>query len=319
MKKVPNIWGKRTDKGLKQATENAASRSGFALLITLSVLVIVITLTGVLTGYLDRARKDASKSKALVQANLYYADIKSFLSKTKHPKELFSMLYAAPFPLVSKDGSFSLVLACHPLNNAINIAWLKETANKKMQHRHELAQRLFDAIVQRYELTDPVRLLEMIGEALRGEGDLWVLQGHLSQNNGMISYQIFEQILLQYAVETGDRNVQKVPWKELFVFGYEADSTVTDVIAGDYLSPSLLSLLFGLDETVVKESWSKGEGALKQLAETYGITYESKLFSDKAGRASQCDVQFDYEKERFRFLFNDIEGEVSSFEFYGKQ
>ena len=304
---------------MKKETKSVPVRRGFALLITLSVLVIVVTLTGVLTGYLDMARKDASKSKALVQANLYYADIKSFLGKVKNKKELFTVLYAAPVPLVSEDGSFSLILACRPRNSGIPFHWLKTTENKKMQHRHEIAQNLFDAIVQRYELTDPVRLEEMIGEGLQGKGDLWVLQGHLSQNNGMISYRIFEQILLQYEVETGDTNVRKVPWKKLFVFRYRPSDIKADVVAGDYLSPTLLSLLFGVEESALKESWSEGEGALKQLAETYSFSYDSKLFSDKVGRASQCDVQFEYEKERFMFLFNDTEGEVSSFEFYGKQ
>jgi len=299
--------------------KNVPARKGFALLITLSVLVIVITLTGVMTGYLDMARNNASKSKALVQANLYYADIKSFLGKVKNKKELFTILYAAPVPLVSEDGSFSLILACRPRNSSIPFYWLKTTENKKMQYRHKVAQNLFDAIVQRYELTDPARLEEMIKEGLYGGGELWVMQGHLSQNNGMISYHIFEQILLQYEVETGDTNVRKVPWKKLFVFGYHPADIKSDVVAGDYLSPTLLSLLFGVEESVLKESWSEGEGALKQLAETYGFSYDTKLFSDKIGRISQCDVQFEYEKERFMFLFNDTEGEVSSFEFYGKQ
>ncbi|MCF6205631.1 MAG: hypothetical protein L3J47_01880 [Sulfurovum sp.] len=51
-------------------------RSGFALIITLSVLMVVIALTGVLIGYLDTARRDASQTKALIQANLFFADTK---------------------------------------------------------------------------------------------------------------------------------------------------------------------------------------------------------------------------------------------------
>jgi len=304
---------------VNQERQSVPLKPGFALLITLSVLVIVIILTGVMAGYLDSARRDASKSKALIQANLYYADIKNFVTKVKDKKTLFTLLYAAPVPLVSKENGFSLILACRPLNSGIPLYWLKETDNKKMQQRHEIAQRLFDAIVQHYELTDPIRLEEMIKEGLYGGGELWVMQGHLSQNNGMISYQIFEQILLQYEIESGDENVKKVPWKKLFVFTGRPEDAVSDVLAGDYFSPILLSLLFGVDESALKESWSEGDGALKQLAETYGFSYENKLFSDTTGRMSQCNVQFDYEGERFMFVFNDVEGEVSGFEFYGKQ
>ena len=34
---------------------------------------------------------------------------------------------------------------------------------------------------------------------------------------------------------------------------------------------------------------------------------------------SRCEVQYDYEGERFGFVFEDIEGEVKYFEFLGKE
>jgi type II secretory pathway pseudopilin PulG len=309
----------RTDSILGERTDRTAyAKQGFALLVTLSVLVIVIGLTGVLVGYLNDARQDASKSKALVQANLYYANLKQFLTKFKNRNTLYSILYTAPVPLVSEEGDFSLTLACRPLANGLDIRWLAKDNHKGMQSRYTVAQKVFDALAERYELADPTVLEEMIIAEIGG-GERDGLQGHSSQKNGMISYSIFERILTQYEIETGDEHIKLVPWKKLFSFPLSSTDTKMGVLSGDYLSPELVSLLFDLDVPEVKEEWHEGNGALKHLSELYAIEYDRKLFSEKFVNASRCEVSYDYRKMHFMFGFNDIEGEVKDFEFYGKQ
>jgi len=301
-----------------QADSSVQQRHGFALLITLSVLIIVIALTGVLTGYLDEARKDADQSRALVQANLYYADLKSFLTKFKDKEALYSILYASPIPLAAQEGDFSLTLSCRPFGSGLDIRWLGADANASMQSRYRVTQKVFDALVQRYELSDPVELEEMIVNRVQQRDDP-VTQAHLRQNNGIISYTVFQDILMRYEMKTGDEHVRLVPWKSLFSFPLSSTERRREKLAGNYLSVPLLSLLFDLDEAEVKASWTEGKGALKHLAETYGIDYDSKLFSDTFVNTSRCEVAFDYRRSRFMFAFNDIEGEVKDFEFYGKQ
>ena len=50
-------------------------RQGFALLVTLSVLSVIIALTMVLLSYFDEVKQDSSKTKALIQADVYYTNI----------------------------------------------------------------------------------------------------------------------------------------------------------------------------------------------------------------------------------------------------
>lgn len=64
------------DKPKKIVRVAISMRKGFALLITLSVLAVLMALTGVLLGYFGEVRKDAMATNALIQGNLYYTDIK---------------------------------------------------------------------------------------------------------------------------------------------------------------------------------------------------------------------------------------------------
>jgi len=72
----------------------------------------------------DEARKEATSAKALIQADLYYTDVKKLFSGFKEKKALYSVLYLSPVPLVSPDGRFSVIVKCDPAVNAVNINWL---------------------------------------------------------------------------------------------------------------------------------------------------------------------------------------------------
>ena len=61
-----------------------------------------------------------------------------------------------------------------------------------------------------------------------------------------------------------------------------------------------------------------GAVALKTFVQDNGGTYEQNLFAKEFLAQSQCEVQYGYEGERFSFKFEDIEGEVKNFEFFGK-
>ena len=51
------------------------TRQGFALLITLSVLSVIIALTTVLLSYLEEVQQDSTDTKALIQADIYHTNI----------------------------------------------------------------------------------------------------------------------------------------------------------------------------------------------------------------------------------------------------
>jgi len=303
------------DKPEPTIHESVPHRRGIALLITLSVLAAMIALTSILLGYFDTVRKDATATKALIQGDLYYEDIRKIFKKFKKKKTLYSTLYKMPVPLSSPDGRFSVLLTCHPLSNGVNINWLGMGNTPAMVEQYNAAQKVFDTVVQAYNLEDPQRLYELLLEEIGGRNRfVRKEQSRLRQKNGIISYRQFEHILSRYQFETDDRKVGRVPWKKLFSFVPGAK-----VIDGDYISPELLAILFDIDIEAVREEWVAGELKLKNFVEERGEAYSAKLFAQDFLEEAGCEVQYGYADGRFRFAFTDIQGEVKNFEFYGKQ
>ncbi|MCF6205632.1 MAG: hypothetical protein L3J47_01885 [Sulfurovum sp.] len=189
-----------------------------------------------------------------------------------------------------------------------------------MQSHYEAAQKVFEAIAQQYALRDPARLEEMIISWVDPKrGSTEQRQSRLGRKNGIISFQQFEALLTRYQFEADDPNAGRVPWRKYFTFHPAPKQAAENLIAGDYLSIELLSVLFGLDRAVVEEEWVESEGALKSLLQRYGIVYDKALFSEQFIDRSECEVQYDYQGERYGFSFVDIEGEVKDFAFDGKQ
>jgi hypothetical protein len=295
-------------------------KKGFALIITLSALAVIIALTGVLIAYLDEARKDSSTTKAMVQGNLYYADIKKIFTKFKKKETLYTTLYLSPIPFASPDGRFSVIVHCRPLANGVNMNWLGASSDQNMSEHVSMAQNIFETIVQEYELEAAARLEEMILEEIGGKNKfVQKEQSRLRQKNGIISFKQFEGILDRYQFESDDTKVGQVPWGKFFVFNKVEKSASENMIDGDHISAELISLLFAIDFPTVKEEWVPGAVELKTFVQDNGGVYEQKLFAKEFLAQSQCEVQYDYEGERFAFRFEDIEGEVKNFEFFGKQ
>lgn len=290
-------------------------RKGFALFITLSVLAVIIALTGILLSYFDEVRKDAETTKALIQGNLYYTDIAKTFKNFKKKKTLYTTLYLMPVPLSSPDGRFSMLLKCRPLANGVNVNWLGLGNSQEMLEQYNTAQNLFDIISQAYNLEDAGRLQEMLLEEIGGkEKFVQKEQSRLRQKNGIISYKQFEGIISRYQLEVDDQKVGRVPWAKLFVF-----SPTAKEIDGDYISAELISFLFDIDLATVKEEWIEGEIKLKTFVQNMGGTYDQKLFAKDFLEEAECEVQYGHADERFKFTFVDIQGEVKDFEFYGKQ
>ena len=294
-------------------------RRGFALILTLSALTVIIALTAVLITYLDEARKDANSSKALIQGNLYYSDIKNLFKDFKDKKVLYTTLYNTPIPLVSDDEKFSVIVACKSLSNAININWLSFENNATMTAQYNASQKVFSSLVQEYNIEDASLLEEMLLQEMHfNQKFVQKEQSRLRQKNGIISLRQFTNILDKYQREADDAEIAQIPWDKYFVFNEiltEADQNVVD---GNYISAELLSALFDLDIESVKEDWVEGS-ELKDYVSNVGETYDSKLFAKDFLAQSGCDIFYDYSGERYGFKFEDIEGEVRNFEFFGKQ
>ena len=295
-----------------------AYKRGFALMVTFSVLLVIIALTMVLLSYFKDVQHDSSDTTAMIQADVYYADITSIFDKFKKKKALFSTLYRLPVPLRSPDGRFEMLLSCHPLSNGININWLALENNTGMQIQYNFAQMVFDTLAQEYALEDPTRLEEMLVDAIGGKKKfIQQTYSRLRQKKGIISYEQFAQIVSRYQLEVDDPEASRIPWKKYFTFS----STATRIDA-EYASPELIALLFDLDLQSVREWYSDPQkGSLKSFVNNNGGNYASqeKLIVGKFLEESECTVSFKSAKRQYQFRFKYIQGEAKHFEFYGNR
>lgn len=296
-------------------------RQGFALMITLSVLSVIIALTMVLLSYFEEVQQDASHTKALIQADVYYADIGSIFQSVKDKKTLFSVLYRTPFPLRTPDGRFSMLLQCKSLNRGVNINWLGLANSAEKAALYTVAQELFDFLAQEYGIQDPTRLLEILNEEI-GDRKEFALkeQSRLHQKNGIMSYQQFEELLGRYQFEADDLKIGLVPWEKYFSF-----SVGEDKIDAEYSSAELIAYLFEMDLFIVNE-WVNSidieRSSLESFVNENGGEYAQRksILADKEFLdATECSVEYAFEQEQYRFRFEYIQGEAKHFEFYGKQ
>lgn len=292
------------------------SRTGFALLITLSVLSVIIALTMVLLSYFEEVQQDSSETKALIQADMYYANITKVFQGIKNKKELFPVLYSMALPLSTPDERFSLLLKCDPLQKGVNVNWLGWRGEK--EPLQSVAQELFEFLADKYELEDVGRLQDMLLEEIGGE-DLFVQkeQSRLHQKNGIISYQQFEEVLNRYQFEVDDPKVGTVPWRDYLSFSPKAEK-----IDAEYSSADLIAYLFGMDEEVAQE-WipSAGIGSLEDFVTQNGGEYTARksiLAGETFLDATECLVSYSLEEQQYGFRFEYIQGESKHFEFYGK-
>ena len=297
--------------------KNVREKQGFALLLTLSVLSVIIGLTMVLLSYFNKVKSDADLTKALIQGDVYYADILTEFKKFKeNPKQIFTALYQFPVSMRTPDGRFFVTIKCEALGKGVNINWLSYEGNLTQQPLYLIAQEIFDKLVQQYNIEDADRLRELILEEIGSESKFILKsQSRLRQKKGIISYQQFSTIISNYQLEVDDSKVSHIGWENYFSFAN------VNKIDAEYSSPELISLLFDIDLSTVKE-WSSiliGKPSLMSFVNENGGEYASKkniLAGETFLDASACSVDYG---SGYRFTFKYIEGESKHFEFYGKQ
>lgn len=295
------------------------NRQGFALLLTLSVLSVIIALTMVLLSYFEEVRQDAGETKALIQADIYYADITSLFQRFKDKKTLFSVLYRTALPLDDPDGRFSLILYCTPLSKGVNINWLGMEANSEKEALQSVAQELFEALAEEYDIEDAGRLQEMLYEEIGGNKEfIFKEQSRLHQKKGIISFKQFAEIVSRYQFEVDDPEIGMVPWKKYFSFSPESEK-----IDVEYSSPELIAYLFEMDISTAEEWTSAIErDTLENFVQANGGDYAQRK-NILAGKdfldETECTVSYALLEEQYRFSFEYRQGEAKHFEFYGKQ
>jgi len=298
------------DKFVHNLDKEHRSRKGFALLLTLSILSIVIALSTVLVNYISTTNKNMIDTKALIEGDILYSDIKQILLSVQKDKEtIYKMLYETPLPFSLDDDRFSFILKCKPLANGVNINWLIYNTSA-MQSRVDMVHQVLDVIFQKYDIQNPNYLEEMLREYM------YISE---TKHKEILSKNEFENIILKYMFSEDDKSVEHIPWDKYFVFNHVNKQANNNKIDANYMSVELISALFGIDIDSLREEWVEGSSDLSQLLGNNGIALDKKIYSINFYPYSKCEVSYSYMDRRFKFSFNDIKGEVKDFEFYGKQ
>ncbi len=296
--------------------ETKKVRNGFALLITLAVLAAVIALLGVMSGYLERAHRDSDKNGALIQARLLFEDIRGILEKQHGNESFYSVAYASPIPFASKDGTFSLTLSCAPIDRGVNIHWLFLPIERKYGYLKEAALETMTKLAETYGIVDTERLIRMIETYAEVDEDTKKSRHYLK--DGIISYEQFREIVETYIRENDDREIERIRWRDYFVFYPPEENLSIGRIHGDFASAELIALWFDMDAEEVKENWTPAKGAFEAFLSSHGLGYDKKIFSETFPKRSVCEVDFVYKETMYGFRFAEIEGEVRDFEFLGE-
>ncbi len=296
-------------------------RKGVVLFITLSVIVAMLTLVGVIFSYLDRAKQNTSYSGAIIQSNLFLADtsraIEKILKRVGNDKAkretILTTLYSAPMTLQPDESGLFITVECRPLDNRVNINWLGYENNSSMELQYTIAQELFDTLVDRYSIDNPSLLLESILLAISGER---VESSRLKKRAGIVTLSQLEEIVREYQLQNGDRGVEKIRWESFF--GFDRDATLID---GNYISAELLSAIFDIDVALVKDEWFEGDNLREFVVSSGGdiSKYNKKIFSPKLIERIHCSVMYSYLDEVYSFGLDYLEERSEKFEFYAKQ
>ena len=298
-------------------------RKGIVLFITLSIIIAMLGLVGVIFTYLDKAKKNTSHTSAMIQANLFFGDssraIKFMLKRVGNNKSKKKMiadtLYLAPLTLQPEDSDTFVTIVCKPLDGGVNINWLAYENNKTMQPQYEIAQMLFDRIVDEYSLEDANLLLDKIIENINQDREL-ESKNRVEDKKGINSLKRFQEIVRDYQFEADDKKVEEVEWENFFAFDFGAT-----LIDGDYISANLVAMLFNMDYEVIRNEWFMGDDLDKFISAHNGDreNYNNKIFTKNIIERLNCKVTYSYQGGIYAFGFDYLDEGAKRFEFYGNQ
>ncbi len=279
------------------------SRQGFALILTLSILTMLIALSAVLISYMDTARKNSEDNKAIIQSNIYFSDIKTIFEKINNRKSVYSLLYQGEIPLLDEEGLNSLYFKCNPISSGVNINWMfMENFRDK---RRLMVFNVLSHIEQKYEISNLSKLIEVFYE-----GD--IKKAHIGTKEE------FYRRLEFYQMQTDDFSVSNVPWEDYFMFDRKRVGKEIGKMDGNYFSNNLISAIYGIDIETIEEERVYGD-SLKSYLDYMDIEYDSKLYEEDFVNKSMCEISYMYRDKLYGFNFSDIDKKVGGYKFVGER
>jgi len=297
-------------------------KRGIALFITLMVIASIMSIIAVSFSYLEKVRKDAGTTSAILQGNLLHKNtvniLKSQFPKGKDNSEKLKILYTTPLPLSEPKSGFRLMLSCKPLMIGVPIGWL-DSLDGTVTNKKSLAREVLASVMERYDVQEPNELERLImgattGRVLQNEDDA----PRISSKKGIFSKRQFYRIVSDYRLLFDDPKVLSIPWDHYFAFTKVDKKTKID---GAYLTPEFISVAFEVPLEIVQESWIFGESTLESFLSENSLTnpYKGKkIFSNKALNAMHCEETYAYRDGQYKMNFDYIKGRSGNFEFNGK-
>ena len=285
----------------------------------------MLGLVGIVFHFLETARAKAEVKASLIQANLLYSDTKSALRRLlgKTPKNsTYTTFYNTPLPVASTNGEFGVMVHCSPIANRPNIAWLALDGNSKLQAHFEIAQKVYDFLVDKADPKNPTLLYDKILAALKNTHALQNnILSNINKKKGTIAYREFQAVLRAYRYEADDAKVLTIPWRTYFAFGSDQKR-----IDSNFIAPEALSVIFDIDLQLIQgqDGFTMGS-SLKDFLETNGL--DTAWFELSGSRevfvkkhpvdAMRCTVNYGFRDGQYAFWFDYIHKKVEGFEFLG--
>jgi hypothetical protein len=277
----------------------------------------MLSLVGVMFGYIAVAQKKAESKNAFIQSNLIVDDLKTILDRVvggRASKNRLKALYTVPLVVNDKGNRFAVVANCKPLLDRVPAVWLglrDDKNSKENVNKFNLAKNLFDQLSEQAEIKDSDRLFEMIVEHIKGYSGYFSSPAYIKRREMAITKYDFLQILHRYRYEVDDVNVYRIGWDRYFTF-LSNDYQGMDP---DFISPDLIPFLFDVDLGYVRENYEMGEldGFLETIGEDKG---RYKWLFVKSAVAVECSVHYTLRDNNYNFEFDYIDKRISNFEFF---
>jgi len=298
-------------------------KRGIALLITMMVITSIMAIIAISFSYLDKVKKDAGVTSAIIQGNLLYSNsvdiLKRFFPAGSNNSDKLKILYTMPMMLNESKSAFSLNLNCKPLMIGPPISWLNRDLTRRVPEKTELTKKVLQNIIEMYNIENPSQLEREIIQAVRGEHDgNEEFTPRITPQKGITSKAQFNRIITNYFLENDDKKVLTVPWEKYFSFT-KGDNNRTK-IDGKFLSAEFISVAFEIPIEIVQE-WDRDQETLLTFLHNNGISdpLNKNIYAKKALNAMNCETTYAYRDRQYGFNFNYIEGRSSNFEFNGQK
>jgi len=298
-------------------------KRGVALLITMMVITSIMAIIAISFSYLDKVKKDAGVTSAIIQGNLLYSNsvdiLKRFFPSGSNNSDKLEILYTMPMMLNEPESAFSLNLNCQPLMIAPPISWLNEDFTRRVPEKTNLTKKILQTIMEKHNIEDPAQLEILIMQSVTGKkNDNQEYIPRVTPQKGINSKEQFNRIVSNYFLKYDDPKVLTVPWDKYFSFTKgENNSTKID---GKYLSSDFISVAFDIPIEIVQE-WDRKEETLLSFLRNNGISepLNKQIYAKEALNAMHCETTYSYQSRQYGFNFNYIEGRSSNFEFNGQK